>query len=171
VCVRWTRGQPEDARDLLAEAYLRVVGNAERKHLRADDPLAWLSTIIANLARDYLRSHTRNMRNRAANDDVEMLRDPRYDADATFVTRELLAETLTRVQNLSLPQRRALLARSSGETYAAIAARLVTTPGNARKLVQTARSELRAQLSAQELTLIAGKRTHSLRRTTAALEP
>jgi RNA polymerase sigma-70 factor (ECF subfamily) len=159
--VRWTRGHQADAQDLLADAYLRVVRNTGRNTLLPDNPIAWMSAIIANLARDYLRAKSRGIRRRAGDsDDLETLRDPNCDSDTTFITRELLWETLDRVQTLSAAQRRALLARSTGEEYDAIAAQLATTPANARKLVQTARRQLRDQLSPHERQLIAGSRKH-----------
>ena len=42
-----------------------------------------------------------------------------------------------------------------------IAAHLGTSPANARKLVQTARTELRAQLSPHEVMLLTGSRRNS----------
>jgi len=162
LCVRWTRGHQADAQDLLAEAYLRVVRNRGHDQPLPDNPIAWLSAIIANLARDQLRAKSRSIGSRArGDDDPASLCDPKSDSDKTFIARELLSETLKRVQNLSATQRRALLARSTGEEYEVIAAQLATTPANVRKLVQMARSELRAQLSPQERMLIAGKRKHS----------
>jgi len=172
LCARWTRGHHADAQDLLSEAYLRMVRNSARTHSLPENPVAWLSAIIANLARDYLRAKRRGVcRSNDETDLVETLCDPSYDSDAAFLTRELLNETLHQVQNLSSTQRRALLARSAGEDYDAIAAQLATTPANARKLVQTARSQLRARLSPHELRLIAGKRTERTERTESNHSP
>jgi len=145
LCVRWTRGHSADAQDLLAEAYLRAVNATRRSSVRPDNLISWLSTIIANLARDYLRAQSRGNRLRDDDDTLAALSDPRGASDATLVTRELLVKTLKEVRNLNPMQRRALLARSVGEDYESIAAQLGTSPANARKLVQTARKALRAQ--------------------------
>ena len=163
LCARWTRGHQADAQDLLADAYLRVVRSIGQDNPLPENPIAWVSTIIANLARDYLRAKSRGLRARTDdNGDVETLCDPGCDSDSRFMTRELLSETLNRVQNLNATQRRALLARSTGEEYETIAVQLATTPANVRKLVQMARVELRAQFSPHELVLIAGKRKRAV---------
>jgi len=144
LCARWMGGNRADAEDLLAEAYLRAVGATRRSGVLPDNLISWLSTIIANLARDYLRAQSRDARLRD-DDAFTGLFDPSGASDTTLVTRESLARTLEEVRNLHPMQRRAVLARSEGEGYESIAARLGTSPANARKLVQTARSLLRAQ--------------------------
>jgi DNA-directed RNA polymerase specialized sigma24 family protein len=111
----------------------------------ADNPIAWVSSIIANLARDQQRARTR--RNGWNDDFLETLCDPNCDSDALLATRQVLSETLVQVRTLGRMQRAALLARSVGESYEAIAAHLGTSPANARKLVQTARHELRGRLA------------------------
>ena len=151
LCARWTRGNREDAQDLLAEAYLRAVCATERGLLPADNPVAWVSSIIANLARDQQRARSRRAGSKG-DDFLETVRDPNCGSDALLATRELLSETLAHVRALGSAQRVALLARSAGESYEAIAAQLGTSPANARKLVQTARHELRCRLSPPELS-------------------
>ena len=158
-CARWTRGHHADAQDLLAEAYLRAIRAIEVSSTLPDNLLAWVSTVIANLARDHLRAKHRVTR--ALSDDidgVEALADPDGYSDERFMKRELLSETLQKVRWLAPTQRCALLARLAGEEYETIAAQLATSPANARKLVQAARHELRAQFAPHELMLIAGPR-------------
>lgn len=145
LCVRWTGGHRADAQDLLSEAYLRAVGATRRCRILPDNLISWLSTIIANLARDYLRVQRRHTRLRDDDDAFAALCDPRGASDTTLVTRERLARTLEEVRYLNPLQRRAVLARSEGEDYEVIAAQLGTSPANARKLVQTARKVLRAR--------------------------
>jgi RNA polymerase sigma factor (sigma-70 family) len=157
LCVRWTRGHRADAQDLLAEAYLRAVRAAGQSNLLPESLIAWLSAVIANLARDQLRARGRGTR-LLHEDKLETLCSPHDDSDTLLATRELLTQTLSHIRRLCPTQRGALLARSAGEGYEAIAVQLGTSPANARKLVQTARHALRAQLSAQEMSLIAGKR-------------
>jgi RNA polymerase sigma factor (sigma-70 family) len=161
LCVRWARGHREDAQDLLAEAYLRAVCATEQGKLPADNPIAWLSTIIANLARDQQRARSRRAGPSNGHAFLETLCDPNCATDALLATRQLLSQTLAHVRALSPPQRAALLARSAGETYEAIAAHLGTSPANARKLVQTARCVLRGRLSPLEMTSITSTRRHS----------
>ena len=162
LCSRWTRGHRADAQDLLADAYLRAVRATWQNDQRPDNLLAWLLGIIANLARDRLRARSRSSRQLDDESRVlETLRDPGSASEAVFATRELLSKTLAHVKTLTTMQRSALLARSAGEEYEAIAAHLGTSPANARKLVQTARSELRAQLSPHEVMLLTGSRRNS----------
>jgi RNA polymerase sigma factor (sigma-70 family) len=151
LCARWARGHREDAQDLLAEAYLRAVRATERGLLPADNPIAWVSSIIANLARDQQRARSRRAGPRD-DDLLETVCDPSCGSDALLATRQLLSETLGHVRALSPAQRAALLARSVGESYEEIAAQLGTSPANARKLVQTARGELRGRLSPREMS-------------------
>lgn len=161
LCMRWTKGNRADAQDLLAEAYLRAVRATCQSSLLPDNLIAWVSSIIANLARDELRARSRGTRFLGNKSDVlETICDPRCASDALFATRELLAKTLANLERLCPMQRGALLARSAGEEYEAIAARLGTSPANARKLVQTARHQLRARFSPHELILTTGKRRH-----------
>src|SRR4051812_44869118 len=67
LCLRWARGHRADAQDLLAEAYLKAVSASEQRGTPVDNPLAWLSTVIANLARD--RQRVRRRGAWIANDD------------------------------------------------------------------------------------------------------
>jgi len=150
LCARWTRGHHADAQDLLAEAYLRAVRATAQNTVLPDNPIAWVSGIIANLARDRLRARSRT--GRLLDDGaqkLETLCDPAGSSDALYATRELLSKTLDQVRSLCPMQRNVLLARSAGEEYEAIAAHFGTSPSNARKLVQTARRQLRAGLSAE----------------------
>jgi RNA polymerase sigma factor (sigma-70 family) len=161
LCMRWTRGNRADAQDLLAEAYLRAVRATFQGSLLPDNLIAWVSSIIANLARDQLRARSRGTRFLGNKSDVlETICDPHCASEALFATRELLAKTLDDLQRLCPMQRGALLARSAGEEYEAIAACLGTSPANARKLVQTARNQLRARVSPHERILMTGKRRH-----------
>jgi RNA polymerase sigma factor (sigma-70 family) len=145
LCAQWARGNPEDAQDLLAEAYLRAICATERGLLPADNPIAWLSSIIGNLARDQQRARIRRAGPKG-DEFLETVCDPNCGSEALMVTREQLSETLHHVQSLGPAKRFALMARSAGESYEAIAAQLGTSPANARKLVQTARGQLRIQL-------------------------
>lgn len=151
LCARWARGNREDAQDLLAEAYLRAVCATEQGLLPADNPIAWLSSIIANLARDQQRTRTRRAGSRG-DDVLETICDPSCGSDALLATRELLSKTLDHVGALGPAKRAALMQRCAGQSYEVIAAQLGTSRANARKLVQTARDELRSRLSLLEIS-------------------
>jgi RNA polymerase sigma factor (sigma-70 family) len=154
LCLRWTRGHRADAEDLLAEAHLRAVRASGQSSSAPENPIAWLSAIIANLARDRLRARLRDAGPQDADSTaLELVCDPHCASDTLCATRQLLSNTLAHVQSLGPAQRGALLARCNGEEYEVIAARLGISPGHARKLVQTARTELRARLSPDDLTL------------------
>jgi RNA polymerase sigma factor (sigma-70 family) len=151
LCLRWTRGHLADAQDLLAEAYLRAVRGSAESTEAPDNLIAWISTIIANLARDRLRTRSReNCHAHGDNDALEFVSDPHCVSDTLFAARELLSHILAHVHSLGPSQRGALIARSTGEEYEAIAEQLGTSPANARKLVQTARNELRTRLAPDE---------------------
>jgi len=145
LCTRWTRGHRADAQDLLAEAYLKALSATRQSSVLPESLISWLSTIIANLGRDYLRARSRGARLREDDDEFVALCDPRGASDTTLVMREELTRTLQEVRCLHPMQRRALLARSVGDEYESIAAQLGTSRANARKLVQTARKALRTQ--------------------------
>ena len=148
--MHWTRGHRADAQDLLAEAYLRAVCASEQSVALPRDPMAWLSTVVANLARDQRRAAARNRHDPGL---LEAIADPRCASDALLMKRQSLSLTLAHVRALTPSQRAALLARTAGEGYEAIAEQLGTSTGNARKLVQTARNTLRGRLALAKVSL------------------
>lgn len=146
MCSHWTRGCRCDADDLLGEAYLKAVEATLRPRAPIADPLAWLSTIIANLARDRLRRHGREMQRRADHRDaLESVPDGGSSLDSVVAAKQRLWHALHALPALTPAQRIALIARSNGEGYAAIARNLGTSQVNARKLVQAARDRLRIE--------------------------
>jgi RNA polymerase sigma factor (sigma-70 family) len=150
LCMHWTRGHRADAQDLLAEAYLRAVCASEQSVALPHNPMAWLSTVVANLARDQRRAAARNRHDPGL---LEAIADSRCASDALLMKRQLLSLTLAHARALTPSQRAALLARTAGEGYEAIAEQLGTSKGNARKLVQTARNTLRGRLALAKVSL------------------
>jgi RNA polymerase sigma factor (sigma-70 family) len=143
LCIRWARGHHADAEDLLAEACLRAIQASQRGGAPLENPIGWLSTIVRNLARDRRRTPDISRRAEAA---PETWHDLGPDALDSFEAKELLARATAELRCLPGAQRRSLLARAAGDDYPAIADVLGTSPENARKLVQTARSTLRERL-------------------------
>jgi len=143
LCMRWARGHRADADDLLAEASLRALRATRRVAAPLENPIGWLATIVRNVARDRLRAPRRAQWAHAA---AQTWCASAPDALESIVTKELLTRAAAELRRLPATQRRSLLARAAGDDYASIAAILGTSPQNARKLVQSARSTLRGRL-------------------------
>lgn len=142
LCRHWSGGNRADADDLFGDACLRAVQAAARVDAPPDNPFAWLTKIVRNLAVDRLRA----TESCEPSDRAATWQSPDPDALTCFATRELLHRTASELLRLPPSQRRSLLARALGDDYPAIASRIGTTPQGVRKLVQTARCRLRARL-------------------------
>lgn len=139
VCVRWARGNLAEAEDLFSDACLRAI-EAHRSGLAVDDPLAFSTTIIANLARDRLRrTHFREVCHPA---DERPLASESPRPDEQISTKERLVLAFEMLDRISKRQRTALLLRAQGDDYSCIARVVGTTEPNARKLVQNARARV-----------------------------
>jgi RNA polymerase sigma factor (sigma-70 family) len=140
VCVRWARGNVAEAEDLFSDACLKAV-ESDRRGLTVADPIAFSTTIIANLARDRLRrARLRGNRNDPA--DNRRLASQSPQPDEQISTRERLGLALAILDRISNRQRTALLLRAQGDEYSCIAQVVGTTEQNARKLVQSARARV-----------------------------
>jgi RNA polymerase sigma factor (sigma-70 family) len=147
LCIRSARGHRADAEDLFAEAGLRALQATARGGAPIDNPVAWLTTTIRNLARDRGRAPEQRQ---LAEPMPEACPDVGPNALDSCAARELLRGALVELRRLPPAQRRSLLARAFGDDYRSIATRLEISPENARKLVQTARSTLRQRLGMTE---------------------
>src|SRR6187401_3673462 len=91
LCLRWTRGNQQEAEDLLGDAYLRALEGEQKALVQC--PLSYSATIIANLARDRLRTRHPH----EALGDVDSTRWPACHAsspDELASTRESLQRAL-----------------------------------------------------------------------------
>ena len=141
LCLRWTRGNQQEAEDLLGDAYLRALEGEQKALVQC--PLSYSATIIANLARDRLRTRHPH----EALGDVDSTRWPACHAsspDELASTRESLQRALRVLEAVPSRQRSALLLRSLGNDYSRIASAVGTTQAHARKLVQFARAAVQA---------------------------
>ncbi len=142
VCMRWTRGDRFAAEDLLGDAYLRVL-ESQGTEREVRSPLAYAAAIIANLARDRLRSPSRT----ELRDSVDSSRWPACEGsapDELASARQTLGRALEALEQIPYRQRSALLLRSMGSDYTGIANEVGTSRQNARKLVQFARAAVQA---------------------------
>jgi RNA polymerase sigma factor (sigma-70 family) len=149
-CEWWTRGQAEDADDLLGEALLRVLEALRCGTQHVVNRGAWWSAVISNLARDRLRERARRgLRLRVEHDaeSAQATLDPGPSIERVLDARRELAATLSLLRRVPAAQRRALVARGEGHDYSLIALELGTSSANARKLVQLGRDKLRAGLA------------------------
>jgi RNA polymerase sigma factor (sigma-70 family) len=145
ICLRWTRGNASEAEELLGEACLHGI-EALCGGAQVLQPLPWWATIISNLARDKLRSRMRRPFmvpvQGAVGGELEVA-DRAVAIDDYIYARQRLRTALSGLGGLPASQRYALVTRSLGGDYAEIACALGTSTVNARKLVQTARDELK----------------------------
>lgn len=141
ICLRWTRGCPWDAEDLLSEALTRAL-EASPPPEAVSSPRAWLTAIIANLGRD---------RWRRANHEVQVNPHPCHlddliaghmPCDDALDTRRKLVRFLGHGSGLSSVERHVLLERGVGESYRNIARSLNMTESTARKIAQQARMRI-----------------------------
>jgi RNA polymerase sigma factor (sigma-70 family) len=143
LCLRWTRGNPSEAEDLLSEACLRGI-EAQSGGLVIRSPMSFWTSTIANLARDKYRARRTSSGgspsySRAVGDiPVSNATAPDHLADV----RERLQMAFARLEKMPPRQRSALLLRSLGDDYSSIARVVGTSEQSARKLVQSGRAAL-----------------------------
>jgi RNA polymerase sigma factor (sigma-70 family) len=128
---------------LLSEACVRAV-EVQVSGVDVRKPRSFWATIIANLARDHLRT-ARNRRT-ALSSQAELeetgVPSPATAPDDLICARQALARVCAALEYVPKRQRAALLLRSIGDDYSYIAQSVGTSERNARKLVQMARSNL-----------------------------
>jgi RNA polymerase sigma factor (sigma-70 family) len=146
MCLQRSGGHGADAEDLLAAAVLKVVEASGQSSKVVEDPRAWWSTVIFNLARD-------RWRGRAVRSDGPVPCPPDHgdaltgvDIDRLISFRRQLTQVLSSIAALPSAQSRALALRAAGYDYEEIARYLVVSEVNARKLVQLARSAVRSRV-------------------------
>jgi RNA polymerase sigma factor (sigma-70 family) len=139
-CLRWVNGNRAEAEDLLGDAWLRLLESSSRGDARPCNQSAFLLTVIDNLGRDRLR-RARRWRHGGPNE-YESLEATTTTAEQLVLMRERLVRTAQQLDTMRCRERAALLLRSSGVEYGAIAAVLATSETNARKLVETARKQV-----------------------------
>ena len=140
ICVRWSRGNLAEAEDLFSDACLRAI-ETHRRGLTVADPIAFSTTIIANLARDRLREARRQAGSNESEQNCPLASES-FGPDEQISSRERLVLALASLDRVSKRQRTALLLRAQGDDYCNIARVVGTTEQNARKLVQYARARV-----------------------------
>jgi RNA polymerase sigma factor (sigma-70 family) len=136
-CLRWVNGNRAEAEDLLGDAWLRLLESSSRQGARPSSQSAFLLTVIDNLGRDRLRRARRWQLGEP--NEYESLEALTATAEQLVLLRERLFRAAQQLDGMTGKERTALLLRSSGVEYVAIATALVTSEANARKLVETAR--------------------------------
>lgn len=143
LCLRFTRGNLSEAEDLLSEACLKAI-EASYQGTNIESPLAFSTTIIANLARDQHRAARRGLMARPLLDTDSGLVSSAPSPDEQLCAREALQQALDQLERVPGRQRCALLLRTQGDDYSGIARTMGTSEQNARKLVQVARAAVQA---------------------------
>jgi RNA polymerase sigma-70 factor (ECF subfamily) len=125
-------GNPEEARDVTQEAFLRLAG--ERRPLPGEAVKRWLFTVVRNLCIDLLRKQSRHRAAsiESAENDLSPSRGEAIDAVRDAVAR------------LDVDHREVLILREfEGMTYAEIAAVLGCPEGTVKSRIARARTLLR----------------------------
>jgi RNA polymerase sigma-70 factor (ECF subfamily) len=133
-------GMRADAEDVVQEAYLRWEG-ARTEEVR--NPKAFLTTTVARLSLDALKSAHRRRESYTGNWLPEPLVDP-AGSQSIELAESLSLAFLHILESLTPAERAAFLLREVFDTeYEAVADALETTQANARQLVKRAREHLR----------------------------
>lgn len=144
LCLRFTHGNVNEAEDLLSEACLKAL-EATRQGLDIQSPIAFVATVIANLASDHRRAaRSAGILSTPLDTEVSLASHaptPEKHASA----RQSLANALRVLERIPPRQRCALVLRSLGDDYSCIARAVGTSEQNARKLVQVARAAVQAR--------------------------
>lgn len=145
-CLRWVNGNRAEAEDLLGDAWLRLLEASNRQGAPPCNHGSFLLTVIDNLGRDRLR-RARRWQQGGLNE-YESLEALTTTAEHLLLLRERLVSTAQQLDTMKDKERAALMLRSSGVEYVAIAAALATSEMNARKLVETARKQVALKTAA-----------------------
>jgi RNA polymerase sigma-70 factor (ECF subfamily) len=133
-------GMRADAEDVVQDAYLRWEG-AQTEEVR--NPKAFLTTTVARLSLDALKSARRSRENYTGNWLPEPLLEP-VGAQPIELAESLSLAFLHILESLSPAERAAFLLREVFDAeYEEVADALETTQANARQLVKRAREHLR----------------------------
>lgn len=136
-------GDREEAMDITQEAYLRL-HRSWREPSGEGEPVAWLYTVIRNLAIDHLRRRKRRPEDGL---DHVTLRCPSAGPDAAAERKELAARLWEAIGNLPPEQREILLLRDwHGLDYAQIAQVLGLSMGTVSSRLHHAREKVREQM-------------------------
>jgi RNA polymerase sigma factor (sigma-70 family) len=143
LCLRFTHGNRAEAEDLLSEACLKAI-EARCEGVNIESPLAFSTTIIANLARDQRRAARNGSMHYSLADMDSWGVSSAPAPDQQVSARESLRQALELLEHVPRRQRCALLLRTMGDDYPGIAQAVGTSEQNARKLVQSARAAVQA---------------------------
>lgn len=126
---------PERARDLAQEAFVRALG------AEPDEPRAWLFTVAANLARDEARLAIRRKRHLTLlKGETESARPP--EGEERAVRRERWERVRKALEELGERDREILLLWDAGMSYEEIAAETGLSPGAVGTTLARARKRL-----------------------------
>lgn len=148
-------GEPQAARDLLQETFLRVWRRiGELGPLPPERRQAWIFTVARNLVTDTYRTEaTRNATVRALGVQVQPIARPADQPDARAETGELVREVGSAVRSLPEELRVILTMHAVGElTSAQIGAALGLPAGTVRYKLAMARRSVTRTLTATALT-------------------
>lgn len=132
---------PEAAQDIAQEAFLRLARELEAGR-GPDNPGAWLHRVGANLATSQARRAQVATRHEA-----ELPKPAEPASPERIVVESELAEAVGAVmEELSTPERRALVLAANGVGGVDIAASIGRTPGATRTLLCRARAKIRERM-------------------------
>ena len=138
----WLTGNPDDARDITSETFVRVWTAPEEP--RMESVKAYLLTIVRNLCNKQWRRQSRQV---ALDEAVHDQPDPAASPAQAAVQQEELRRTLDAMQRLPELDRTVLLLRADGElSYEDIAATTGLSVAAAKVRVFRARAKLTALL-------------------------
>jgi RNA polymerase sigma-70 factor (ECF subfamily) len=142
----WLSGNPDDARDLTSETFVRVWTAPEEPRL--ESVKGYLFAIARNLYRKQFR---RQSRHAALDEEMHEWPDPAATPDQTAVQHEELWRTLNAMKALSEIDRTVLLLRAEGGlSYEEIAASTGLSVTAAKVKVFRARARLAAILQPEQ---------------------
>jgi len=137
-------GDPERARDLAQEAFVRGLDHDP------DDPRAWIFTVAGNLARDELRKGVRRRRHLTLIRSEADAADPAPEPLDRMEARERTDRARDALATLAERDRDVLLLRTAGFGYAEIATRTGLAPGAVGTTLARARKRLGAAFRSSE---------------------
>jgi RNA polymerase sigma-70 factor (ECF subfamily) len=139
----------EAAEDVLQEAYIRIWNHAGRYDPTRASPMAWMATIVRNLAIDVRR----NRRQPSSHDEDELLNLPDLSPNALDLIElsDDCQRTLAALNALDPMKRRLVIAAYvNGESRDELARRLGAPVGTVKSWLRRALIELRANMAGRE---------------------
>ena len=155
-CLRWTSGNRADAEDLLSEAGVRGLAALRFGSAHVANPLAWWTTIIANLARDQ-RKTFRRLALFDTHGYGHQATHPGADLERQLRSRRDLRLVLASLEQLPSQQQAVLRLRCVGNSYSEIARELGVSTECARKTAQVARERLSRMTGSARKHALAGQ--------------